>query len=598
MEREMKTTVKIVSPELFQAAEIGTVVLEFTVGDEEIATGGGWLIFTPITTMPHVWSMVRWKIGGTVAKCAECADLESYVIRPDRKTYSESCAQLVRIINHDEPIKPGAKVFLELADTVVQSFAMKGSWFGFEEDCKGTGAEAYSAPIDGYDGTRLAEGVKRLDNLYFDVRPAEAERLVAVLSGKPDDKGGIRLHVRAEDRFGNAVPVPDDTITIETVTGPAEFPARVNISLDEPVCIEGRMAGEGTSWLWVHCPNAWLETLSNCVSTRLPDNVYFGDLHGHSALSDGLGSGEDYFIHARDVSFLDFVSLTDHNRFDDEIIELSEGFNHAGRFVTIFGRERGGVEGHRNLYALDSEDVRAVGEGDLWDVISGRSVLVVPHHTNCSTCNHWSYASFERYDPETERLIEVVQNRGSFEVDEVGGPVLDGGYGVSVQDALALGRRFGFIGGSDTHRGHPGGPSHPLGPIYNRWKPITGISAVYANDLSRGSLFKGLWSRFTYVTTGPRILMDFSVNGSRMGSEIDVCDSAAITGFVAGATELDMVEIVRDNEVLYHIDGDGQRVIEIDYVDNKPGKFYYLRVRQIDGHYGYASPVWVGKNKD
>jgi hypothetical protein len=35
-------------------------------------------------------------------------------------------------------------------------------------------------------------------------------------------------------------------------------------------------------------------------------HIYWGDMHGHTAHSDGKGSLDDYFTHARDVAKLDF----------------------------------------------------------------------------------------------------------------------------------------------------------------------------------------------------------------------------------------------------------------------------------------------------
>ena len=39
-------------------------------------------------------------------------------------------------------------------------------------------------------------------------------------------------------------------------------------------------------------------------------HIYWGDMHGHTAFSDGKGSLDDYFTHARDVAKLDFVVVS------------------------------------------------------------------------------------------------------------------------------------------------------------------------------------------------------------------------------------------------------------------------------------------------
>ncbi len=42
-------------------------------------------------------------------------------------------------------------------------------------------------------------------------------------------------------------------------------------------------------------------------------HVYWGDMHGHTASSDGKGTLDDYFTYARDVAKLDFVVVSDHD---------------------------------------------------------------------------------------------------------------------------------------------------------------------------------------------------------------------------------------------------------------------------------------------
>ena len=42
-------------------------------------------------------------------------------------------------------------------------------------------------------------------------------------------------------------------------------------------------------------------------------NVYFGNLHSHTSYSDGSGTPEQAYRHARDVARLDFLAITEHN---------------------------------------------------------------------------------------------------------------------------------------------------------------------------------------------------------------------------------------------------------------------------------------------
>jgi hypothetical protein len=42
-------------------------------------------------------------------------------------------------------------------------------------------------------------------------------------------------------------------------------------------------------------------------------SIFFGNLHSHTALSDGSGTPAEAYEHARDVAGLDFLAITEHN---------------------------------------------------------------------------------------------------------------------------------------------------------------------------------------------------------------------------------------------------------------------------------------------
>ena len=95
--------------------------------------------------------------------------------------------------------------------------------------------------------------------------------------------------------------------------------------------------------------------------------VRWGDFHGHSNLSDGTGTPEDFLDYARDVAGLDAVCLTDHDHWGmlalDEYPELWERVRAAtesryepGRFVTVLGYEwTNWIHGHRHVLYFGKE---------------------------------------------------------------------------------------------------------------------------------------------------------------------------------------------------------------------------------------------------
>ena len=79
-------------------------------------------------------------------------------------------------------------------------------------------------------------------------------------------------------------------------------------------------------------------------------NIYFGELHGHSCLSDGRPQPDEYYRHLRDVAKFDFGTLTDHTHggvgketlLGDKFELLRRAaikYNDPGRFSTILAYE-------------------------------------------------------------------------------------------------------------------------------------------------------------------------------------------------------------------------------------------------------------------
>lgn len=76
-------------------------------------------------------------------------------------------------------------------------------------------------------------------------------------------------------------------------------------------------------------------------------NVYYGNLHAHTSLSDGSGKPSNAYSYARDVAGLDFLGISDHDYYPDELKEKEWGsitkaadeYNDDGNFVAFPGFE-------------------------------------------------------------------------------------------------------------------------------------------------------------------------------------------------------------------------------------------------------------------
>lgn len=339
-------------------------------------------------------------------------------------------------------------------------------------------------------------------------------------------------------------------------------------------------------------------------------HFYFGDIHGHTSLSDGTGDVDEYYLVRRDLYSLDFAALTDHDSFVgntlspsewEEIKAITEHFNEAGKFVTLFGQEwtslrvpRGG--GHMNIYST-RRDIplfdHALPEFDtaakLVEAARSHGALVVPHHIG------WTGVVWEALAPDVAPLVEIVSVHGAHEY--MGNrplPHRGGMAGHFVQDGLARGLKLGFVGGTDCH-----GLLWQHGECWKRDPYQAGLTGVLARELTREAVFEALRRRRCFATSGIFMRMVFEVNGAPMGSEIEADEAVQIKVDVASESPLRWLEIVRDNETVHSYGGEGHRSaftwIDPDWSEREPGEtsYYYLRVICRDDNMAWSSPVWV-----
>ena len=219
-------------------------------------------------------------------------------------------------------------------------------------------------------------------------------------------------------------------------------------------------------------------------------SLYWGDIHGHSGLSDGYGLPEEYFERARYDQKLDFAALSDHSEamlifetafpkespdtpslWEKGIAALEEAYA-PGQFVTLPAFEWSSFFfGHRNVYFKNVDHLPASppnafyspSPDDLWQILDqeGYEAFTVPHHPawiNGST--DWSFSH------ECDRLVEIYSKHGDSESifsnyellsDFLIAPwrklLVNNRF---VFNALLQGHKLGIIAGSDTHQGLAG----------------------------------------------------------------------------------------------------------------------------------------------
>ena len=349
--------------------------------------------------------------------------------------------------------------------------------------------------------------------------------------------------------------------------------------------------------------------------------IAWGDVHGHTRLSDGKGSLDDYFTYARDTSRLDFVIVTDHDfghgppwRLPKENWTLTQrkADQHTapGRFVAIAGYEWTSQPKYWTEW-----------KGDTHGVVSERLFPGPPKYYNHKVVYFLSRVDylFSAKDPayhNPDLLAEAVRKEGGLihNAHPDAGP--DGAdqfdytpahdavivnseirpdvslwqgqaYQTEMEQTLRVflnrGGRTGFVGGSDTHEGRP-----------------TVRTAVLVRTLTRAAIFDALRQRRNYAVTRDRIGLDFRINGHVMGQEITVQGDPRILVDVNGTDRIEEVLIVRDGARLCSFSPKARNV-RFRCADHSfaGASYYYVRVEQADKDeqgnpsYAWSSPIWV-----
>ncbi len=392
------------------------------------------------------------------------------------------------------------------------------------------------------------------------------------------------------------VHIPDE-LTIDTDANP------------KGVSVTARASSTGAHFITVLDKDTGISGRSNPVAAGfLADrHIYFGEMHSQMWHSMGTGTTAEFFEWGRDNAGLDFCAPANHYnwRFEvteeiwRELVDTCNEFNDPGRFATMISYEWGGAggSGHKNVYYREDYGEFAYwyrdhkSPEDLWQTLKGRHVLTVPHHPK--TWMDWGYRNDEH-----QRLVEICSK---WDIAETAGPR-------SVQAALAMGHRLGFVGGTDSHYGLANQGSYHV-------NDGNGLACVMATELTRDAIWQALYNRRCYATTGDRIVLDFSMDGHPMGSDISVdLDQMGARNFslrVIGTYRIDAIEIIRNNEVVFSVkpekeswEGewtDTEPLPPVAFSPTFPGDspfvFYYMRITQGNRQKAWSSPVWLTQRR-
>ena len=450
------------------------------------------------------------------------------------------------------------------------------------------------------------------DSPTIEVVAAEPYRLAVVMpadavAGKP-----TWCLMRAEDRCGNPAPRYRGTVTLRSSDPGAKLPApRTFTDADRGVHRFSDLTFAALGTHTVAASDGRREATGNPVrvaSARPKRLLLWGDLHGHTLYSDGRGTVEEYYQFAQHVAGLDFCAVTDH-AFEllDEMWAHSKSVtnrtNQPGRFVTFNGYEWSGktpVGGDHNVYFLEDDpplyrstsyyDPRNLQmyhgpEPKVRDAKELYAKLVARlRDKNVFCVPHWGgrHGNPDFHDTRVERLIEIISEHRRSED--------------WATRFLARGRRLGIIACTDNHYGNPG---YGYLQKVRDWKTQEiGMAAVavYAEEHTRRSIFRALYDRRCYATTGARIILDVESDGHAMGSEVRTGSPPHLRVVAVGTARIARVEIKKDSKVVHAIRPD-TTTVDLAWRDAgfRPDQpcYYYVRLVQVDNEEAISSPIWI-----
>jgi hypothetical protein len=261
---------------------------------------------------------------------------------------------------------------------------------------------------------------------------------------------------------------------------------------------------------------------------------------------------------------------------------FAEQFNEPGRFVTLFGFEWSSANdtcgvNHRSVVLPGAEP-----DIPRWPGTNGKIEYLVRLAEERGWLLHAHHQRWRLAGSSVEVNVEAASGWDIY---------IEHG---DIFRALNEGGRFGLVGGSDSHRRNPG---------------LCGaLTGVRLKTLSREALIGALSDRRQFATSGSRIVVDLSIEGTPNGTDTaSGREMPFLSVSVKSSVPLRTLEIIRDGEVVESKRVKGKSC-ELTWADKNlsSGQHWYLvRVKAdfdvtpypanlvcAQGNLAWSRPVW------
>ena len=353
-----------------------------------------------------------------------------------------------------------------------------------------------------------------------------------------------------------------------------------------------------------------VSTLKYTKRTNERENIYFGQVHAHTNISDGAGSLEDALSHASKVDNLDFIIITDHSNSIDnegnskitENVDTSENdewtYAHnlvkkysTDDFTCAYGYEMTWSNGLGHMNTFNTKGFQSRTQKDFSTYSTALNNYYAALRTapdSISQFNHpgttfGDFQDFAYYSEENDALITMI------EVGNGEGAIGSSGYFPSYEyytRALDKGWHVAPTNNQDNHKGLWGDAN-------------TARTVMLADTNSEEAIYDAMRNYRIYATEDNDLSIYYTLDNNVMGSILDkdtVGETVEIKADIKDPTDsaIGKVEVVVNGGQVIASQNVDKSEATVTFTVPSAYSYYYLKISEQDKDIAVTAPVWVG----
>ncbi|ODN30919.1 CehA/McbA family metallohydrolase [Fervidobacterium thailandense] len=315
--------------------------------------------------------------------------------------------------------------------------------------------------------------------------------------------------------------------------------------------------------------------------------IFYGNLHSHTSFSDGRGTPEEAYEHAR--RYGDVLAVTDHCYYlktpingTSKVLRTIQAARNAtvpGKFVGLQGFEWTAGSGHINVYETE-EIITRDEKGDLKDFyewIVRVKKLAQFNHPGMTFGNFQDFV----YYPEADLYVNLVEigNGSASRSDTISDEMFQ-----NFILALNRGWHVSPTANQDNHR--------------ENWLSANDSrTGILARDLTYEAIMDALWNRRTFASEDKNVKVFFWGDGAIMGSIVRKSPGSTVKlklTYEDPSDPADTVILYSQSGILFRADNFAKDKFTLEQEFQLPDgyEWFFYYIKQKDGDEIVSAPIW------